>query len=259
MFEPFHSKRVKLLNEWNYRQYLRSENRDRKFLEPATRILNGQIRNEWVDRFNRKRIAKKRLIKDIRANLLLKWIKINFPEIPIILLLRHPCAVACSRLRCKWGTHLPEFLIQKELMVDFLEPFGKTIEGVNDIFDRHIIMWVVENYVPLRQFRKGEILVVFYENICKNPEKEITAIFEFVGARLSPGVIRAVGKPSSQSGKDSAIFSGEDLISSWRKRVGGKQIARAMEILQLFGFEAIYGDGDLPLVSGEEALEVFVG
>ena len=80
MFEPFHCKKVTLLKGWRYHQYLRSDNRDEKFLEPATTILGGKIRNEWIDQFNRKRIVRKRLIKDIRANLLLKWIRENFPE-----------------------------------------------------------------------------------------------------------------------------------------------------------------------------------
>ena len=144
-------------------------------------------------------------------------------------------------------------------MADFLTPFREIIEGVNNIFDRHILMWIVDNYVPLRQFRKGEILVVFYENLCRNPQKEIQNIVSFVGEKFSPMVLEYVAKPSSKAGKNSAIFSGDDLISSWRKHVAGKQIARAMELLRVFGFEAIYGEGDLPLVSGEEALGVFGG
>jgi hypothetical protein len=139
MFEPFHSKRVGLIKEWNYRQYLRSDNLDDKFIKPASAILSGKIRHEWIDRSNRKHVAKKRLIKDIRAQLLLKWMKHNFPEIPIILMIRHPCAVANSKLKLKWDAHLNDFLMQDKLMIDFLNPFKKEIEGAKDLFDIHIL------------------------------------------------------------------------------------------------------------------------
>lgn len=67
MFEPFHSDKVELVSDWNYRQYLRCSDRTEKFLQSATAILSGNIRNEWIDCFNRKLISRKRIIKDIRA------------------------------------------------------------------------------------------------------------------------------------------------------------------------------------------------
>ena len=258
MFEPFHSSKVDLIKEWNYKQYLRSDNRDDKFLNPATRILSGHIKHEWIDKFNRKLVARKRLIKDIRANLFLKWIKQNFTEIPIILLLRHPCAIANSKLKLGWDIHLSDFLTQEELMTDFLNPFKDEIEAAEATFDKHIFMWCVENYVPLRQFSKGEILVTFYENLCDNPQKEIEDILSFVGVKFSPTVLEMAAKPSALSRKDSAIFSGLDLVDSWRNNISDKQITRAVEILSLFGLQAIYGEGYLPLLSGKDALKVLV-
>jgi Sulfotransferase domain len=256
MFEPFHSRRVEAVTEWNYRQYLRPGNRSEIFLKPATRILSGRISHEWIDQFNRKRIARKRLIKCIRANLFLKWIKRNFPLIPIVLLLRHPCAVAHSKIKLAWDTHLQDFLIQDDLVADFLAPFRERIEAAGDGFDRHIIMWCIENYVPLRQFRPGEILVTFYEDICVDAETETRTILKFLGAEPSTEVLRVVARPSARSRQDSAIRSGENLVSSWRKEIAVKQIARAGEILTAFGLQAIYDSGDMPIVSGRDALSV---
>ena len=109
MFEPFHTRRTDVLREWNYRQYLRPTNLDEKFVHPATQILSGKVRSKWIDQFRCRPIVTRRLIKDIRANLILKWIKHNFPEIRIVLLLRHPCAVASSKLQQDWETHLEDF------------------------------------------------------------------------------------------------------------------------------------------------------
>ena len=114
IFEPFHPQKVSICGGFRYRQYVRPGNDDETYLAPAEAILTGRLRSGWSDAHNRKLCATKRLVKDIRANLLLKWIHTSFSGIPIILLLRHPCAVANSRLRLNWGTHLDEFLSQEE-------------------------------------------------------------------------------------------------------------------------------------------------
>ena len=256
MFEPFHSKKVDLVRDWNYRQYLRCNDRGDKFLKPATSILSGNIKHKWIDRFNRKFYPRKRLIKDIRAQLFLKWIKHHFSEIPIILLLRHPCAVANSKLKLGWETHLNDFLIQDELMEDFLNPFKKEIESAQNTFDKHIFMWCIENYVPLRQFSGGEVLVIFYEYLCTNPQKEIENILSFIGEDFSSEMIEQSTKPSSLSRKDSPICSRSDLVNSWRKSISNKQTERAMEICSIFGLQKIYDKSGFPLLSGKEALSL---
>jgi hypothetical protein len=257
LFEPFHSQKIGLLKEWNYRQYVRPENRESRFLLPASAILRGRIRDPWVDQFNTRIVANKRLIKDIRANLFLKWIKRNFPEIPLILLLRHPCAVASSKLKLGWESHLKDFLEQDELMADFLNPYKKEIASAKDMFEKHIFMWCIENYVPLRQFEPGEILVVFYEDFCADPLQVASKIRAFLGKSPLPYALEVFGKPSLMSRADSAIVSRSDLVESWRKDVSPLQIKRAVEILSLFGLEKVYNEGSFPLVGGQESLCLF--
>lgn len=260
MFEPFHSNKVDLLSDWNYRQYLRPNDRRDKYLIPATSILSGNIRNEWIDRLSQQNLEfepQKRLIKDIRCQLILNWIKHNYPKIPQILLLRHPCAVANSKLKRGWDTHLEDFLKQEKLMIDFLGPFKNELENAENLFDKHIFMWCVENYVPLRQFNEGEILVIFYEDVCRDPQNVIESIMLFIGDTFSFEILDKIKKPSALSGKDSAIVLGTDLVSSWRKSISDEQISRAVEILSIFGLQEIYAENDMPLVNGTEALKLF--
>src|SRR5262249_55955888 len=106
MFEPFNPRKISLLTEWSCRQYLRAGQWAPQFLAPAARILSGQIRDIWIDQFNQTHVVRRRLVKDIRVNLILRWIRSHFPEIPIVLLLRHPCAVASSKLALGWKTLL---------------------------------------------------------------------------------------------------------------------------------------------------------
>ena len=257
MFEPFHSKKIGLLKSWNYRQYLRVNDKNPKYLKPAATILGGKIRDPWIDQFNTKILTNKRLIKDIRINLFLKWIKLNFPEIPIVLLFRHPCAVASSKLVLGWETHLDDFLSNDELVIDFLAPYKKDILSAKNPFEKHIFAWCIENYVPLNQFSPGEILVIFYENLCLNPTQNMHDISEFLGLFRPVYSSDIFSKPSIMSREDSAIMSQSNPVENWRKYMGDQQIRKAVEILSLFGMEKVYNDENLPLLSANEALELF--
>src|SRR5262249_34530295 len=104
MFEPFHFEKTPDCAHFKVHQYLRTDCRDPRYLSPATRIVTGRIHSPWIDRFNHRHWARQRLIKDIRVNLLLKWLHARFPGMPLLLMLRHPCAVASSCLQLKWKT-----------------------------------------------------------------------------------------------------------------------------------------------------------
>jgi hypothetical protein len=253
IFEPFDPRNVDVTSHFNYNQYLRPDNRDKKFLEPAKQILSGQLKNKEIDGLNRKTIVKERLIKDIRTNFLLKWIKTNFPEIPIIFLLRHPCAVAYSRMKSEWDTRFEVVFDQPELMEDFINPFIGELNNAQTEFEKHIFFWCIQNYVPLKQFKVGQIQVVFYENFCVTPEAEIKNIFSFLNREYDPTILGMVKKPSTTSRKSSAILDGKDLTRSYQEKCTSEQLERTIEILKLFGLDKIYGQDVMPLVSGNDA------
>lgn len=247
MFEPFHSNYVDICKDFNYRQYLRSDNSKREFLEPAEIILSGRIRDKWIDRFNRKLICGDRLIKDIRANLLLKWLKSNFPEMKIVLLLRHPMAVVNSRLKLDWGPTLKFFLSQEDLIEDYLEPFMREIKNAQSGFEKQIFSWCIENYVPLKQFKKDEVHVSFYEDFCARPEETIGTLFDFLGVEFNSKIMNMLHIPSPEVRAESAILTGENLIEKWKKNYETEQVKKAIEMLSLFGLDDIYSEDAIPV------------
>jgi len=101
MYEPFHSKHVPIARGWLPRQYLRPDDADAARLDLATRIFTGRLRNAYADAYNKCVVARQRLVKDTRLQLALGWIRRHFPEMPMIYLMRHPCAVVNSRSRSR--------------------------------------------------------------------------------------------------------------------------------------------------------------
>lgn len=256
IFEPFHPHRVPEAGCFEYLQYLRPDCARPDLYDAARRILTGRYRNSWCDTENRKRVARRRLIKDIRSNLMLKWLHSRFPAMPIILVLRHPCAVANSWSRLKWGTEdggvrtdLEILLSQDELVSDHLQPFLPLAESITTDFERHVLVWCILNYVPLRQLSGDDVLLVFYEELCLNPEKELMRMHSFLGRKPSPLDRQLWARPSSQSRPDSAIVRGGDLIDDWKRNVPEDCYRRAMDIISSFGLDTIYSTDSHPNIA----------
>jgi hypothetical protein len=250
VFEPFNPARVGAFGHFASKQYLRPDDAREAFLGPARLALSGALRDPWTDRFNTKFVARRRLIKDIRANLLLGWMRTNFAGMPIVLLLRHPCAVVTSRLALGWRDNLDETMAQKDLVEDHLLPMEREIRAARDDFERHLFLWCIDNYVPLRQFAPGEIYLAFYEKLLENPEEGLRSLFTFLGEDMDDRVYDKLGRPSPLSRRDAPAPS----VDGWRAHIGPHQLERTLEILALFGLDRLYGEGPMPEPSGAYSL-----
>ena len=251
VFEPFDPERVPLCRNFRRKQYLRPRDRREAYHRPARKILSGELRSPWTDRFHRKFFVRRRLIKDIRTNLLLGWMRANFPGMPMILLLRHPCAVAASKLALGWKDNLADVMAQEDLVEDHLRPFEDEIRNANTDFERHVFLWCVENYVPLRQLSPDDVHLAFYEELLTNPETEIPRLFASLGQDFDDGVYERLDSPSPLS-RDGA--TGDRTLDGWRGAVGEARTKRAVEILGLFGLDRVYGEGSGPGPEGAYAL-----
>lgn len=257
IFEPFHPRRVSFSKDFGDRKYIHPDKKDSALYEKFLYILSGQIRNSWSDNYNKKLISEKRLIKEIRLNLCLKWIKNNFPEIPIILLIRHPFPTAISQDKFNLHTDLDDYLSQEDLMNDYLSKFKSDIEEAKkkSDFEKNIFIWCIENYLPLKLLKRGEILITFYENFCSAPEDEIKKTFSYIGKKFNSDVFENLKRPSAVSRNWSAVNTGDDLINGWKKRITSDQIKAGKDIMSLFGMENFYADNSFP---NTKAIEDFI-
>lgn len=249
IFEPFCAREVSQVSELRPMQYLRPGNCDVKYMNIIGDVIGGRIRNSWADRFNDKLIIRKRLIKVIRANLFLKWINVNFPDIRIVFLMRHPLAVARSKLKWNWGA-ANRFLEHAELIEDYLSSFKSEIESCGTTFERILFEWCVDNYVPLKQFKEGEMHIVFYEHLCVRPQEEVERLFGYLGIEYDHRVNDTISRPSKLCRQDSAVKTGRSLIDTFEDYFTAEQIDRSVEILSMFGLDKIYGKRPVPHIDG---------
>jgi hypothetical protein len=246
VFEPFNPAEVSLARPFGYRRYIRPGESRPELLGRAREIVTGRVRGAWTDRFHRRFLARKRLIKDIRANLFLGWLARSFPEMPIVFILRHPCAVALSKTKLGWSSRLEEFLGQPELVRDFLGPVEEEMRAATTEFERHLFAWCVETLVPLTHLEPGRVHLVFYENLCEAPEAELRGLSDYLASGFRDVPVEALLRPSALVRSGSAVLSGGDPVRSWRGELGEREVRRTVEILGYFGLDAIYGASPMP-------------
>ncbi len=248
IYEPFHPGRVDAAKVFTPRLYLRPGEDDPKYIGAAGAVLSGDIRSLWADKYNRSVLPRRRLVKEVRANLLLPWIAAHFPATSIVFMLRHPCAVANSerRLSGRWHIDLGRFLSQPELMQDHLAPFRDAMQAASTDWEKRVVVWCIENYVPIATLDPRRVLFAFYEDFCVEPERELRRLFEFANMPYDPRALQTLTKPSATSRKDSAVLSGEDLVEAWRRDVTDDEVVATMGVVEAFGLDRIYTSDSMP-------------
>jgi hypothetical protein len=249
LFEPFNPRLVPQYRNFHYFQYLRPGLEYPAFRTFAQEVFTGKLRNRWIDHQNERVVSEYRLIKEIRANLALKWLHDNFPEIPMLFLMRHPCAVVSSRMELDWATDndIEPFLSQPDLIDDHLGPYLHLIENAKTAEEKHAIVWSVSNLVPLKQFKTGELKLVYYEDLCTQPQAAMIFISDSIGQRFLASVIDTIDQPSQTARVTSAVVTGVDKISSWRNKLSPPQIDNILGIVDQFGLSHLYDASLMPL------------
>jgi hypothetical protein len=239
VFEPLRRDRSALAAGIPFGLYLEPHHRATPPGAAISAILAGRSWTGWSNQQNRKHVAARRIVKEIRATNLTPWIRVHFPELPIVYLLRHPIAVARSWTRLGWPDFLSEFIRQEALMRR-LEPFRPMIDEIlaaGGTLERHVLRWCLENYIPLRDLGPTDTHVVFYEHLTAQPEAEVRRLFGYIRRPFDPRALGSLETPSALAYPDSPL-----------PPLPRGEGARALEIVAAFGLDRVYGPDPPPLL-----------
>jgi len=258
MFEPFHPLIYRDINFMAAHQYVRPYTASDKLKSVSSDIFSGKLTNERVDSGNTSKQRQGILIKDIFANLLCYSMSLEFPKVKPVLLIRNPFAVAISKYKKRnwyWATEPLDLLQQSDLYKDHLMPFEEVLRltsAQGNYILNQLVIWCVINFVPLHQFKAGDIHICFYESIYSRPGPEITKILQFVrGPRArKQGTINIsdeiINNPSRAAGPENNISAGTSPVISWKNEIPMQVIDAGMAILECFGFEDLYDVDGMP-------------
>lgn len=244
IFEPFHPYRHRDSSSFNYHQYIGDAGATTLQSLQATRILRGRTQGLWINKYNHRLVARARIIKDIRANLMLHWLKRLEPAMPVVLLMRNPLDVYRSWQRLGWGmqdrgehSDFDALCGQSNLMEEFPKLADLSRQIGTDAFSRFVFVWCALYLVPLSKLSADEYLLCHYESFNADPVSEFGRLYSFLGLSISGSeIIDRVAQPSATSVPGSAYGSTEISVTQL------ESAQKMLSYLELDKFYCVFGD-----------------
>ena len=248
IFEPFHAEQgIPSLAAHRY-EYVPPESDSAQLIADVRILLSQSTWNPWVEQFNPvgRFMYRRRLVKEVRINLLLPLLLRQLNECRFLLLLRHPAAVVQSQVSGGWQLS-PERLFQQADLdgLSWLRDL-QSIELSNDPFERNLVFWAIENRIALDAARTAGIPILFYEELCMEPAAHLARLEIFLGASFPASAKKGVAEASWSSSKAVAGYSLEQKISASQTRISPRQMTAMLRILEASGLDRVYGRDPLP-------------
>ena len=232
LFEPEHAEFVPEANAAKFSQqaYVDPNQRWPEGEAFLRRAFSGRVINKWtVSQMSvRDVLAKRTIIKLVRANRLLPWICRIFQIAPPVLLIRHPCAVVASQLKYHWNiTQRPEVPPHLEKYTQFKSAIAK-MHAPEELLT---VDWALDQHVALNQPQPHPCTIITYEDLLLRPEPIIAKIAKSWNVEINMDLAMSrLRKPSSTVSK-----SGIKGISGWKKNLTHQQVSRILGIAKEFG------------------------
>ena len=249
MFEPFYARVVPEYSTFPDFLYMRPEAENSRLANYCRKVFHGQIRDPWIDSQIACLRPKLRVVKEVRINLLLRWMSVRFPDVSQVLIFRHPCSVVQSRMSMGWtaDSDLRAMLSQQSLVDDFVRDKIDYVNSLTTAEERHAAVWCLSYLVPVKQFGTTGLPSVFYERLIANPDQELARVFAL--ARITPSKTfdRMIIRPSLTSTPHSAVVTGDSKLAIWKKRLSTSEIRNILSVVEAFGMSHIYDSSEMPL------------
>ena len=246
IFEPFHATRgYHELAEHRYR-YLPPEQENAALLETLSDVLAGRRRSAWSDQFNPliPTTFRRRLVKEVRANLLSPWLTRALPAARFLFLVRHPIPLALSQLKGGWVLSSQRLHDQAELAghygLDRFSRFGWPTEG----FESLVLFWAIENLVALDCAERSGALLIRYEDLVLRPGASLASIGRHIGVEFTEQVRDSFSETSWSSRKGVGDLSPAEKVNRWQRVASPSQVdfvAAVLEACELGGLYAADG------------------
>lgn len=187
------------------------------------------------------------VVKFVQIHLMLPWFAERFP-VPVVGLVRHPCAVVASQLRHGkgWASLTKEKLdVDPALLADHPH-IARAFESIETTAQALAFAWGIKTWALIRANRR---LLVAYESLLEGPVAEAQRVFDYIGNPLPPGTAAQVRLPSATTNAEADYDGWQDRLTAWQRTLSPKdqeQILTMAHDLEV----TCYGEGPRPDFSG---------
>jgi Sulfotransferase family len=151
--------------------------------------------------FTRGRLSgRSALVDDPFAVFAAPWLAKRF-GMRAVIVVRHPYAIAASRLRLGWTFDFTNLLEQDLLMRDYLQPFRSEMEAMSarDIIGQSALLWKVI-YSTVHRFTEKERfrpIIVRHEDLALHPLERFEGLFSLLRLPVSDKTVSLIKKSTS--------------------------------------------------------------
>ncbi len=228
-------------------------------------VIMGRCSGQWINSRNRKLLARRRLLKFVRANLMLEWITKRYPLTKSVILIRNPISVAASRKKLAalqdgsnwvWEPTLEQLLSDSSLVARLTvseqlilsEQIGKGIvrETIAD--------WIINNIIATQRYDLSRVYKVFYESLVGAEETTVNSLFTFLDIPVQSGLSDALHRSSETARAplgSQVPLSLEDRQAESVSSLSAEELDQAFDILGNFEFARLYGDDMNPVIQSQ--------
>jgi hypothetical protein len=178
------------------------------------------------------------VIKEVASFMSLEWIYKRYNP-SVLVVIRHPCAVALSERNKGTSTERPimEILQQIPLVADHLYPFITVMKKAKKPFEIYGAIWAARNRVIANLLSHyPEWRTIFYEDLCKNPLGYFHELFDHFSLNWSSKVQTFINRTTTKKklGTYSISRVTEKQIDKWKSEMTRTEIEQVRTFVEPF-------------------------
>ncbi len=197
----------------------------------------------------------RRIVKFVRANMMLGWIKSKF-DARIVFMIRHPVPVILSQLKSPRAWKAQDYIVRYRADARLLDAIGDDLRTMlfRDLSDTEglALCWCIENTIALRQAEQTGIAVIYYEKLLDQGRPQWQRILTALDLDVLPkeDLIR---KPSQQTwGEKSKNVELLRKHAAWMDRLDQPTATGIQSVLDAAGVSIYRVSEALPVTDGAE-------
>jgi hypothetical protein len=197
---------------------------------------------DWGTFWTARRYSRTALIKDPFALFSCDWFADHL-DCQVVIVVRHPAAVASSLSRLGWRFDFSDMLNQPQLMRDWLEPFQadmqKMIETNQDVIAQSSLLWRMLYRVTAEIIdKRSQYFIVRHEDLSAAPLAQFKQLYNALNLEFSAQSEQAIKMASSESNLKevsprnvhSVRVDSRAKIKQWQLRLSEADIDRVRQL-----------------------------
>jgi hypothetical protein len=212
-----------------------------------TRAMRGAHVTRWsmkLSSHSRLLTADRFVVKHVQLCRAAGWLATTFPDTPMVLVVRHPCAVVQSMLTVPWsGTNATEILAKRPAAAT--RRAIEILDGRDAPAEVFAALWASEMQAMLGETDVESTPLIAYESVVDDPAGALGPVMEQLRLPRPPDLVARSNRPSATTHRSSVVRASGDRLTGWLDRLDPADQAAVLAVVRDAGITG-YGRDPRP-------------